>query len=153
LLLVVGFLGQRVLGTVKDIEHFQQEIAIAIGYLPVEFSTEVTRRTGLGVIFDYTKYCSEHNRVLIVVQFHEGTFHQGSPTLLIDSYTRFPSGGFSEAEQQAIDNLTLGYCVKHQGLLFPDRMRRYRTPFVNKTHDVATRIHAALRSNNWSISR
>jgi hypothetical protein len=128
-------------------------MAIAIGYLPVEFSTEATRRNGLGAIFDYSRYCTEHGRVLIVVQFHEGSFGQGSATVLLNSCTRSPFGGFSEAEQQAIDNLTLGYCVKHQGLLLPDRTRRYRTPFVNDIHGVATRMHAALRGNGWSVSR
>jgi hypothetical protein len=39
---VVTLLGQRVLSTAKDIDEFQQEVAVAIGYLPVEFSTDQT---------------------------------------------------------------------------------------------------------------
>lgn len=142
---VVTLLRERVLSTVKEIDSFQQEVAVAIGYLPVEFSTNPTRLAGLRAEWHYDRCCSTDRRVSIVARFHDGFMGQGSATLLINSSTRSPSGGFSAAEQRAMDRLALGYCSSWQGpLLLPDSVRRYRIPLVSEVHGVATRMYSVL---------
>jgi hypothetical protein len=139
--LVLDKLGQRELSDVEGINSFLQEIAVEIGYLPIDWAharQSPMRRAALIATERYREYCANQSRVLIVAYLSPDNC-----TLLIDSDTRSPYG-FSAGEQQAIDAVAHHRCFKWFGpIMCPSDMRRYRT-LPSYAHALATDIFTIL---------